>query len=69
MLKNDASIAGFLGSAPPPGHGKHRYIFCVTALPVKNLSIDENTTPSVCHFYMHGAGVLGRGFLTATFGR
>ena len=42
MLKNDAGIAGFLGSAPPPGHGAHRYIFCVTALPVENLPIDEN---------------------------
>lgn len=69
MLKNDAGFAGFCGAAPPPGHGKHRYIFCVTALPVEKLPIDENTTPAVCQFNMFGAGVLGRGFLTATFGR
>lgn len=69
QLKNDAGFAGFLGAAPPPGHGSHRYIFCVTALPVENLPIDESTSPAVCHFNMFGAGVLGRAFLTATFGR
>ncbi|KAL3936138.1 MAG: hypothetical protein SGARI_002688 [Bacillariaceae sp.] len=69
QLKNDAGFAGFLGSAPPPGHGKHRYIFCVAALPVETLPIDENTSPSVCHFNMFGAGVKARAFLTTTWGR
>jgi Raf kinase inhibitor-like YbhB/YbcL family protein len=70
MLKNDAGMPGFMGSAPPEGHGQHRYIFCVTALPVESLPIDEaSTTPSVAHFHMFGAGVLGRAFLTAHFGR
>ena len=35
----------------------------------ENLPIDESTSPAVCHFNMFGAGVLGRAFLTATFGR
>jgi phosphatidylethanolamine-binding protein (PEBP) family uncharacterized protein len=39
--------------APPPGHGTHRYQFCVTALPVETLPIDENTSPAVCHFNMY----------------
>ena len=69
QLKNDAGFSGFCGAAPPPGHGKHRYIFCVSALPVEKLPIDENTTPAVCHFNMFGAGVLGRAFLTAQYGR
>lgn len=70
VLKNDAGFAGFCGAAPPPGHGPHRYIFCVSALPVEHLPIDESSTsPAVCHFNMFGAGVLGRAFLTATFGR
>lgn len=69
MLKNDAGFAGFCGAAPPPGHGSHRYIFCVSALPVANLPIDEQTTPTVCNFNMFGAGVLGRAFLTANFER
>jgi Raf kinase inhibitor-like YbhB/YbcL family protein len=69
MLKNDAGFAGFCGAAPPPGHGKHRYIFCVSALPVETLPIDAETTPAVCQFNMFAAGVLGRAFLTAHFGR
>jgi Raf kinase inhibitor-like YbhB/YbcL family protein len=69
LLKNDAGFAGFCGAAPPPGHGQHRYIFCVSALGVENLPIDEHTSPAVCNFNMFGAGVLGRAFLTATFGR
>lgn len=68
-LKNDAGLTGFLGAAPPPGHGEHRYIFCVTALPVEKLGIDESTSPAVCHFYMYGAKPLARAFLTAKFGR
>jgi len=69
VLKNDAGFTGFCGAAPPPSHGTHRYQFCVTALPVENLPIDENTSPAVCHFNMFGAGVLGRAFLTAHYGR
>lgn len=68
-LKNSAGFVGFCGAAPPPGHGNHRYIFCVSALPVETLPIDENATPTVCNFNMFGAGVLARAFLTATYGR
>jgi Raf kinase inhibitor-like YbhB/YbcL family protein len=69
-LKNDAGFSGFCGAAPPPGHGDHRYIFCVSALPVETLPIEEDkTSPTVCNFNMFGAGVLARGFLTAKFGR
>ena len=69
MLQNDSGMVGFLGAAPPPGHGTHRYIFCVTALSVETLPIDEHaTSPAVCHSNMVGH-VLGRAFLTATFGR
>lgn len=70
MLTNDAGFAGFCGAAPPPGHGPHRYMFCVSAMPVETLPIDAKTTsPAVCQFNMFGAGVVGRAFLTATFGR
>lgn len=69
VIHNDAGIAGYLGSAPPPGHGNHRYIFCVTAMSCETLPIDEKATPSVCHFYMFNCGVVGRAFLTTHFGR
>ena len=55
--------------APPPGHREHRYIFCVSALPVDELPITPDVSPAICNFNMFGAGVLGRGILTAKFGR
>jgi Raf kinase inhibitor-like YbhB/YbcL family protein len=69
MLNNDAGFAGFCGAAPPPGHGDHRYMFVVSALPVENLPINEETSPAVCQFNMFGAGVLARAMLTAKYGR
>jgi len=69
MLKNDAGFAGFCGAAPPPGHGDHRYIFCVSAMPIETLPIDSETSPAVCNFQMFGAGVSARAFLSATYGR
>jgi Raf kinase inhibitor-like YbhB/YbcL family protein len=69
-LKNDGGFPGFCGAAPPPGHGEHRYIFCVSAMGIDSLPIDEATTsPAVSQFNMFGAGVLARGFLTGKFGR
>lgn len=69
MLRNDAGFAGYVGCAPPPGHGPHRYQFAVTALGVESLPIDENTSPAICQFQIFGAGALARGFLTGHFGR
>ena len=69
MLLNDAGFAGFLGAAPPEGHGDHRYMFVVSALGVDSLPIEASTSPSVMSFNMFGAGVLARARLTATFGR
>ena len=68
-LKNDAGFPGFVGCAPPPGHGDHRYIFCVSAMGVETLPIDENTSPAVLGFNMFGAGVKARAFLMGLYGR
>ena len=37
QLKNDAGFHGYLGAAPPPGHGPHRYVVTVHALDVEEL--------------------------------
>ena len=58
--RNDAGVAGFLGAGP------HRYIFCVTAVDVEKLDIDESATPAVVNFNLLGHG-LGRAFLTVTY--
>ena len=66
QLRNDASLYGYLGSAPPPGHGPHRYMFVVHALSVDALPIDENTTPAICGFNMLGT-TLARARITPIY--
>jgi Raf kinase inhibitor-like YbhB/YbcL family protein len=67
-LRNDAGFAGFLGSAPPEGHGPHRYVFTVHALDVESLDLGPDTTPAVLGFnlFFH---TLARARLTPVFGR
>jgi len=57
QLKNDAGLYGYLGSAPPPGHGPHRYIFAVHALNVEMLPIGIEASGAVCGFNMFGVTV------------
>ena len=66
QLRNDAGLSGYLGSAPPAGHGPHRYMFAVHALSVASLPIDENVSPAICGFNMFGT-TLGRALLTPIY--
>ncbi|NNG19087.1 YbhB/YbcL family Raf kinase inhibitor-like protein [Naumannella sp. ID2617S] len=66
-LNNDASMAGYLGAAPPPGHGDHRYFFVVHALDVDSLDVTAEDTPAKLNFLMFGH-VIGRGWIVPTFG-
>lgn len=69
QLRNDGGIAQFLGSAPPPGHGPHRYLFTVHALDTDALEmIDEGSTPTLLWFVMSGH-TLARGTITASYER
>lgn len=54
QLKNDASLARYLGAAPPAGHGKHEYFIAVHALDVDTLGIDAGATPAFLGFNMSG---------------
>src|ERR1700758_5154167 len=49
-LANDAGMHGYLGSAPPPGHGEHRYYFTVHAVDVESLELPEGATPAFLGF-------------------
>ncbi|MEU3620489.1 YbhB/YbcL family Raf kinase inhibitor-like protein [Streptomyces sp. NPDC006872] len=64
-LANDAGQRRFLGAAPPPGHGPHRYYFVVHALDTPHLDIDDSATPAWLGFQLYGH-TLARATLTPT---
>ncbi|HWG23539.1 YbhB/YbcL family Raf kinase inhibitor-like protein [Actinospica sp.] len=65
-LANSAGFAGFVGSAPPAGHGPHRYFFVVHAVDVESLGLDASTRPEVLGFnlFFHS---LARAFVVPIF--
>lgn len=52
QLQNDARLPRYIGAAPPPGHGKHRYYFVVHALDVEKLDLPREATPAYLGFNM-----------------
>ncbi|MCP9001494.1 YbhB/YbcL family Raf kinase inhibitor-like protein [Pseudarthrobacter sp. RMG13] len=68
QLKNDAGFHGYVGAAPPPGHGPHRYVFTVYALDVEHLGLDAGFSPAKLESKL-SAHSLGRGMITAIFER
>jgi hypothetical protein len=50
QLRNDAGLARFLGAAPPPGHGRHRYFFVVHAVDVESLGIAKDASSAFLGF-------------------
>ncbi|MFJ9371608.1 YbhB/YbcL family Raf kinase inhibitor-like protein [Nocardia sp. NPDC101769] len=67
-LRNDGGITGYVGAAPPPGHGYHRYYFTVHAVDVERLGLDANASPGFLGFKLFGHAI-ARTHIIATFGR
>ncbi len=67
-VRNDTGQLGYIGAAPPPGHGEHRYVFAVHALKVPELGVDEGGTPAFVGFSM-AFNTLARGLIVPVFGR
>ena len=66
QLRNDASLAQYLGAAPPAGHGVHTYFIAVHAVDVETLGIDASATPAFLGFNLSGH-TLARAVITGTF--
>src|SRR5438067_5099860 len=65
-LKGDGGVKQFLGAAPPPGHGPHRYYFAVHALDVDELEVGEDATPAFLGFNLFGH-TLARAVITPVY--
>lgn len=68
QLHNDAGFAGFVGAAPPPGHGVHHYHVVVHALDVDKLDITAQASPALLGFNLFSHAI-GRARLVGLFGR
>jgi Raf kinase inhibitor-like YbhB/YbcL family protein len=66
QLRNDAGFAGFVGAAPPPGHGPHRYFVVVHALDTDDLGVPADATPAFLGFNLFGH-TLARATLVGTY--
>ncbi|WP_020669274.1 YbhB/YbcL family Raf kinase inhibitor-like protein [Amycolatopsis nigrescens] len=64
-LSNDGGVRRFLGAAPPPGHGPHRYLFVVHAVDVESLGISDGT-PAFLGFNLF-SHTLARATLTGVY--
>ncbi|MCC3294545.1 YbhB/YbcL family Raf kinase inhibitor-like protein [Arthrobacter sp. zg-Y411] len=64
QLVNDAGFAGFVGAAPPPGHGRHRYFVVVHAVDTEKLDVAPDASPAALGFALF-THTLGRGRIVA----
>lgn len=64
-LVNDAGLRRYLGAAPPPGHGPHRYYIAVHAVKVEKLEITENASPAYLGFNLF-MNAIGRALIHGT---
>ncbi len=66
QLRNDGGFAGYVGAAPPAGHGPHRYFVVVHAVDTEQLDVGPDASPAVLGFnlFFH---TLARATLVATY--
>jgi Raf kinase inhibitor-like YbhB/YbcL family protein len=66
QLANDAGLKRYLGAAPPPGHGVHRYFVVVHAVDVESLGIPPESTPTFLGFNLF-SHTLARAVITPVY--
>ncbi|UGT62093.1 YbhB/YbcL family Raf kinase inhibitor-like protein [Nocardia asteroides] len=65
-LRNDGGFAGYVGAAPPQGHGPHRYFVVVHAVDVESLGVPPEASPAFLGFNLF-SHTLARATLVATY--
>jgi Raf kinase inhibitor-like YbhB/YbcL family protein len=65
-LVNDAGIRRYVGAAPPPGHGVHRYFIAVHAVKVEKLELAEDASPAYLGFNLF-MNAIGRALIYGTY--
>jgi Raf kinase inhibitor-like YbhB/YbcL family protein len=65
-LVNDAGLKRYVGAAPPPGHGPHRYFIAVHAVDVPTLDLPEAATPAYLGFTLFSHAI-GRALMHGTY--
>lgn len=65
-LKNDGGTVGYIGAAPPPGHGPHHYHVVVHAVDVPSLEVPETATPAFLGFNLF-SHTLGRAIIVPVY--
>jgi len=65
-LRNDAGERGYLGPAPPPGSGTHRFFIAVHAIDVESIGVPDDASPAYLSFQMLGH-TLARAVMMSTF--
>lgn len=68
QLRNDGGKVGYLGAAPPKGHGPHRYVITVHALDTDTSGLDAGASPASLEAKL-GPHTLARASLTGTYER
>ena len=66
QLRNDGGFPGYVGAAPPSGHGLHRYFVVVHAVDTETLDVTADTTPAVLGFHLF-AHTLARATMVVTY--
>lgn len=65
-LGNDGGTVGYIGAAPPAGHGPHHYYVVVHAVDVETLDIPTGASPALLGFNLFGHS-LGRATLVPVY--
>jgi Raf kinase inhibitor-like YbhB/YbcL family protein len=65
-LANDAGLHRYVGAAPPPGHGTHRYFIAVHAVKVEKLDVPADASPAYLGFNLF-MNAIGRALIHGTY--